>query len=116
MEEKIPGGAGQFHSLGQAELPRLLVEVTKVILGKMPVLGGVAIVENAYEETARIKAIPAEALIEEEIRGGIPYAEPQGMPYFLSLAYRVERFILSRVSAPLGPRTRPSVRSMMWRR
>ena len=27
-----------------------------------------AIVENAYEETARIKAIPAEALIEEEIR------------------------------------------------
>lgn len=49
-----PGGAGQFHSLGQAELPRLLVEVTKVILGKMPVLGGVAIVENAYEETARI--------------------------------------------------------------
>ena len=37
-----PGGAGQFHSLGQAELPRLLVEV--------------------------IKAIPAEALIEEEIR------------------------------------------------
>ena len=47
---------------------------------------------------------------------GIPYAEPQGMPYFLSLAYRVERFILSRVSAPLGPRTRPSVRSMMWRR
>ncbi|MFR6519288.1 MAG: hypothetical protein ACLUPV_08735 [Bilophila wadsworthia] len=63
-----PGGAGQFHSLGQAELPRLLVEVTKVILGKMPVLGGVAIVENAYEETARIKAIPAEALIEEEIR------------------------------------------------
>lgn len=63
-----PGGAGQFHSLGQAELPRLLVEVTKVILGKMPVLGGVAIVENAYEETARIKAIPPEALIEEEIR------------------------------------------------
>ena len=63
-----PGGAGQFHSLGQAELARLLVEVTKVILGKMPVLGGVAIVENAYEETARIKAIPAEALIEEEIR------------------------------------------------
>ena len=69
-----PGGAGQFHSLGQAELPRLLVEVTKVILGKMPVLGGVAIVENAYEETARIKAIPAEALIEDpalSVTGGV---------------------------------------------
>lgn len=62
------GGAGQFHSLGQVELPRLLVEATKVILGKMPVFSGVAIVENAYKGTARIKATPAEALIEEEIR------------------------------------------------
>lgn len=63
-----PEGAGQFHSLGQAELPRLLVEAARVILGKMPVLGGVGIIENAYEETALVKAVPAETLIEEEIR------------------------------------------------
>lgn len=63
-----PGGAGQFHSLGQAELPRLLTDVARIILGKMPVLGGVGIIENAYEQTALIKAIPAERLIEEEIR------------------------------------------------
>lgn len=50
-------------------------------------------------------------------RGAGPHhAEPQGMPYFLSFAYSVERLILSSVSAPSGPRTRPSVRSMMRRR
>ena len=63
-----PGGAGQFHSLGQAELPRLLVEVSKIILAKMPVIGGVAIVENAYEETAQIKGLLSEELIDEEVK------------------------------------------------
>ena len=62
-----PAGAGQFHSRGQSELPRLLVEVSKVILDKMPVIGGVAIVENGYEETAKVQAIMAEDMIESEI-------------------------------------------------
>lgn len=62
-----PGGAGQFHSLGQAQLPRLLVDVSRIILEKMPVIGGVAIVENAYEETARIQALLAEDMIDKEI-------------------------------------------------
>ena len=62
-----PGGAGQFHSLGQSELPRLLVDVSRIILQKMPVIGGIAIVENAYEETARIQALLAEEMIEREV-------------------------------------------------
>ena len=62
-----PGGAGQFHSLGQSELPRLLVDVSRIILQKMPVIGGIAIVENAYEETARIQGLLAEEMIEREI-------------------------------------------------
>ena len=62
-----PGGAGQFHSLGQAELPRLLVEVSKIIIAKMPVIGGVAIVENAYEETARIAGLLSENMIDAEV-------------------------------------------------
>lgn len=62
-----PGGAGQFHSLGQAQLPRLLVDVSRIILEKMPVIGGVAIVENAYEETARIQALLAEDMIDREM-------------------------------------------------
>ena len=62
-----PGGAGQFHSLGQSELPRLLVDVSRIILQKMPVIGGIAVVENAYEETARIQALLAEEMIEREV-------------------------------------------------
>ena len=62
-----PGGAGQFHSLGQSQLPRLLVDVSRIIIEKMPVIGGVAIVENAYEETARIQALLSEEMIEREI-------------------------------------------------
>ena len=62
-----PGGAGQFHSLGQAQLPRLLVDVSRIILQKMPVIGGIAIVENAYEETARIQGLLAEEMIEREV-------------------------------------------------
>ncbi|MFR0873569.1 MAG: hypothetical protein ACLSHC_02150 [Bilophila wadsworthia] len=62
-----PGGAGQFHSLGQAELPRLLVEVTKVLLGKMPVLGGWPSSKTLMRKRAH-QGDSAEALIEEEIR------------------------------------------------
>ena len=63
-----PGGAGQFHSLGQSQLHRLLVDVARIILAKMPVIGGVGIVENAYEETALVRALLPDAMIEEEIR------------------------------------------------
>lgn len=63
-----PSGAGQFHSLGQSQLPRLLVDVSRIILEKMPVIGGVAIVENAYEETARIQALFAEEMLDEEVK------------------------------------------------
>jgi hypothetical protein len=61
-----PKGAQQFHSFGPGELPRLLVEMSKAILEKLPVLGGLGIVENAYEETAVIRAVAAEDLIEQE--------------------------------------------------
>lgn len=61
-----PEGAKQFHSQGNASLlAPLLQEVGKVIMQKMPVIGGIAIVENAYEETAVIKA-----LLKDEILAG----------------------------------------------
>jgi len=50
-------GAQLFHSLGQAELPRLLPEMADVSLAKMPILAGIALLENAYEETAVVKGI-----------------------------------------------------------
>lgn len=57
-----PAGARQFHSFGPAELPRLLQEIGAVLLDRLPVLGGLAIIENAYEETALLRAVPATAL------------------------------------------------------
>ena len=61
-----PKGAQQFHGFGPAELPRLLVELAAVILENLPVLGGIGIVENAYEETAVIRSIEKDHLIAQE--------------------------------------------------
>lgn len=64
-----PQGAQQFHSQGKAsELSPLLRDVGKVILEKMPVIGGIVIIENAYEETAVIKAVLKDEIIEEEMK------------------------------------------------
>lgn len=61
-----PQGAKQFHGFGSEELPRLLGEIGEVILAKLPILGGLAIIENAYEETALIKSVARTAFIQEE--------------------------------------------------
>ena len=61
-----PKGAQQFHGFGPGELPRLLVEIGEVILESLPILGGVGIVENAYEETAVIRGIESDHLIVQE--------------------------------------------------
>lgn len=63
-----PQGAQQFHSQGRADqLSALLRDVGEIILEKMPVIGGVAIIENAYEETALIKSVPKDEIIREEV-------------------------------------------------
>lgn len=61
-----PKGAAQFHSRGSAELPGLLLSVGGLILEKMPVAAGFAIVENGYEETALIRGIAARDFRAEE--------------------------------------------------
>ena len=58
-----PQGAKQFHGFGSTELSRLLVEIGEVILAKLPVLGGLAIIENAYEETALIQGVEESRLL-----------------------------------------------------
>jgi hypothetical protein len=63
-----PRGAQQFHGFGPRELPRLLVELGEVVLAKLPILGGLAIVENAYEQTARVQAIRRAGLIDAEAK------------------------------------------------
>lgn len=60
-------GAGEYHraafNLGHA---RVFREVTQAVLATGRMLGGVAILENARHETARIAAVPAAGLIEED--------------------------------------------------
>lgn len=64
-----PQGARQFHSQGRsAMLSPLLRSVGAVILAKMPVAGGIAIIENAYEETALVQAVARETMLDEEVR------------------------------------------------
>ncbi|MDR1359770.1 MAG: hypothetical protein LBJ82_02215 [Deltaproteobacteria bacterium] len=62
-----PPGASQFHNLGRAELlSPLLLDVGSLIIEKMPVIGGIAIVENGYEETAKIVAVEGKNFVREE--------------------------------------------------
>src|SRR5207344_63400 len=50
-------GAAQVHKLGLPGLRALIPEVGAFLLEKAPVVLGVAILENAREETARIVAV-----------------------------------------------------------
>lgn len=61
-----PAGAKQFHTFGSTECSRLLQEIGTVILENLPILGGMAIIENAYEETALLAGVERENFIEKE--------------------------------------------------
>ncbi len=61
-------GATMAHSRGAHGLATLIPAWGSVILQKAPILGGVAIVENAHEQTARIAALRPEQFESEEPR------------------------------------------------
>ena len=62
-----PPGAIQFHTVGKSELlSPMLEDVARAIIARMPVVGGLAIIENAYEETAKIEGVLAEEIIARE--------------------------------------------------
>jgi len=50
-------GATIVHSLGPKGIPDNVIKFAQVILKKAPILCGVGIVENAYDDTAKIKAV-----------------------------------------------------------
>ncbi|MGC9490703.1 MAG: lactate racemase domain-containing protein [Thermovirgaceae bacterium] len=59
-------GASACHSRGIEEMAGILPEVRKVVTSRLPVLGGIGILENAYEETAGIFGLlPGEIDTEE---------------------------------------------------
>ena len=59
-------GAAQVHKLGLPGLKTMLPEVGAFLLKRTPVALGIAILENAFEHTARIVAVEPESLLEEE--------------------------------------------------
>lgn len=59
-------GAAQVHKLGLPGLKVLLPEVGAFLLEKTPVALGVALLENAREETARVVAVEPEDLLDVE--------------------------------------------------
>ncbi len=61
---KVPGAA-QVHKLNSTGIYSSIVEMGRLALSKLPVLGGLALVENGYEETAC-----AEALLPSEMEEG----------------------------------------------
>jgi hypothetical protein len=61
-----PTGASRFHSAGSGGLPGMLRDSGSLILKKLPVVAGFAIVENGYEETALVKGVAAERMFEDE--------------------------------------------------
>ncbi len=61
-------GAAQVHKLGLSGLLKLLPEVGKFLLERVPVVLGLAILENARERPARIAAVEPEVLLDVEPR------------------------------------------------
>lgn len=53
---KVPG-ATQVHRFGSLEIYPALVEMARLALRKLPILGGLAIVENSLDETAGLQLL-----------------------------------------------------------
>ena len=61
-------GAAQVHKLGLSGLKTLLPEVGAFLLGKTPVALGIALLENAEEQTAKVQGVEPEELLDVEPR------------------------------------------------
>lgn len=59
-------GAAIAHSYGPTAMAELINDVTRIALRSAPILGGLALVENGYDETAKIAAVDPETWIETE--------------------------------------------------
>ncbi len=59
-------GADQIHSFGTRGLRDMIPESGKVILAKTPFLGGLAVLENAKEETAHLEVVDRDDLYARE--------------------------------------------------
>lgn len=63
---KAPGAA-QIHRQGAGRMAAAITAIAGVVLGSGKVLGGLAIVENAYDETAKIESLPPQRIPQREL-------------------------------------------------
>lgn len=59
-------GAAQHHRWGSRGLRDMIAVSARVVLQKTPFVGGLAILENAREQTARVEVVTAERVLEVE--------------------------------------------------
>ena len=59
-------GAEQVHRRGPSGMAPAIAEVAAAVLATGKVIGGLAIVENGYDETAVLKGVPARRIAERE--------------------------------------------------
>ncbi|WP_125144119.1 lactate racemase domain-containing protein [Clostridium transplantifaecale] len=59
-------GCASLHKLGFENFPWALPEAAEIILKQAPVLGGLAIVDNAYDEPMVLEAVLPERLLERD--------------------------------------------------
>lgn len=59
-------GCTRLHHMGAVNFPTLIPEAAKVVIDNAPVGFGVAIIENSYDQTYHIEAVPADKIHERE--------------------------------------------------
>lgn len=59
-------GAREIHALGSENFARMIPSIGQFILDRAPVLFGVGILENAYDETALVEVVRREGFVETE--------------------------------------------------
>lgn len=52
-------GAEACHQLGFKYMAENVPAMAKIMMGKLPIIFGIALVENAYDETCRVEVLPA---------------------------------------------------------
>ncbi|GAA4856961.1 lactate racemase domain-containing protein [Paenibacillus vulneris] len=61
-------GAEACHQLGFKYMAENVPAMAKIMIEKLPIVFGVALVENAYDQTCRIEALPAAQIEEREMQ------------------------------------------------
>jgi hypothetical protein len=59
-------GASMVHRLGWSSMVESIESIGGAVLERLPVIGGLAIIENAHEETALLKCLPGPEIPEQE--------------------------------------------------